>query len=144
MGAVAQEKEPGYCRDDVGQAAGDGNVSVTKFAASTVTFSLSLAGAALAAWYHATQPFHVPSPPRWLALNALAFVYIMPACRDHALLQRPREVAGGRRGIALAVIAALGLIGAFSAFGQYLPGQLLGWAGGMVSDVPASHCRRSS
>jgi ABC-2 type transport system permease protein len=137
MGAVAQEKDRGTAAMMLVKPLPRATFLVAKFAALTATFSLSLAGAALAAWYYTKLLFHAPGTSAWLALNALVLVYLIVHVAVTLLcsvVARSQAVAGG---IAFAVIVALALIASIPGFGEYLPGQLLGWAAGMMSDLPA-------
>ncbi|MEO8452477.1 MAG: ABC transporter permease [Gemmatimonadota bacterium] len=139
MGAVAQEKDRGTAAVMLVKPLPRATFLVAKFAALAVTFSLSLLGSALAAYYYTMLLFHAPDPSRWLALNALALVYIMVHVAITLLCSVIAKSQAAAGGIAFAVIAAMGLIGTIPGFGEYLPGQLLGWAGGLLSDTPTAY-----
>lgn len=139
MGAVVQEKDRGTAAMMLVKPLPRATFLGAKFAALTVMFSLSLAGAALAAYYYTTLLFHAPSPSRWLALNALTLVYIMLYVAITLLCSVVAKSQAAAGGIAFAVVAALALFGSIPGFGEYLPGQLLGWAGGLMSDLPTAH-----
>ena len=139
MGAVAQEKDRGTAATMLVKPLPRATFLGAKFAALTLTFTLSLAGAALAGFYYTTLLFRAPDLSRWLALNALVLVYIMLHVAITLLcsvVARSQVAAGG---IAFGVVAALALIGAIPGFGKYLPGQLLGWAGELMAGIPVTH-----
>lgn len=139
MGSVAQEKDRGTAAMMLVKPLPRATFLGAKFAALTLMFSLSLAGAALAGFYYTTLLFNAPDLAHWLALNALVLVYIMLHVAITLLCSvvAKSQVAAG--GIAFAVVAALALVGAIPGFGKYLPGQLLGWAGELMAGVPATH-----
>lgn len=139
MGAVAQEKARGTAAMMLVKPLPRATFLGAKFVALTITFSLSLAAAALAGFYYTSLLFHAPNPSRWLALNVLVLVYIMVHVAITLLcsvLVKSQAAAGG---LAVALVVALALIAAIPGFGEYLPGQLLGWAGGLMAGVPATH-----
>lgn len=139
MGAVAQEKDRGTASMMLVKPLSRGTFLGAKFAALTLTFSLSVAGAAVGAFYYTTLLFHAPDPLRWVALNALVLVYIMVDVAITLLSSVIAKSQAAAGGIAFALVAALALIGAIPGFGEYLPGQLLGWAGGLMAGMPATH-----
>lgn len=139
MGAVAQEKERGTAAMMLVKPLPRATFLGAKFAALAVTFSLSLAAAALAAYYYTMLLFHAPSPWRWLAMNGLALVYVMVHVAITLLCSVIAKAQAAAGGIAFAIVVALALIGSIPGFGEYLPGQLLGWAGGLMADLPTAH-----
>jgi ABC-2 type transport system permease protein len=139
MGAVAQEKARGTAAMMLVKPLPRSTFLGAKFAALTITFSLSIAAAAVAGFYCTTLLFHAPNPSRWLALNVLLVVYIIVPVAITLLcsvLVKSQAAAGG---LAVALVIALALIATIPGFGEYLPGQLLGWAGGLMAGIPAAH-----
>jgi ABC-2 type transport system permease protein len=139
MGAVAQEKSRGTAAMMLVKPLPRATFLGAKFAALAITFSLGLVAAAVAGFYCTTLFFDAPNLSRWLALNVLVLVYIMVPVALTLLcsvLVKSQAAAGG---LAVALVIVLALIATIPGFGEYMPGQLLGWAGGVIAGIPGSH-----
>jgi ABC-2 type transport system permease protein len=139
MGAVAQEKERGTAAMMLVKPLPRGTFLGAKFAALATTFALGVAVAGVAGWYYTMLLFQAPDPARWLALNALVLVYVLVHVAITLLcsvVTRSQAAAGG---LAVALLVALGLVGALPGVGAYLPGQLPGWGRGVMVGAPGAH-----
>jgi ABC-2 type transport system permease protein len=77
MGSVVQEKERGTAAMMLTRQVSRETFVLTKFAALALTFTASLALAALACWYYTYLLFGALDWGPWLALNALMLVVFL-------------------------------------------------------------------
>jgi ABC-2 type transport system permease protein len=132
MGAVAQEKDRGTAALMLVKPLPRGVFLVAKFIALGMTFTISILVAAIACYYYTMVLFEALNIPTWLALNGLlllfmlVFVALTLFC---STLTTSRVVAGG---LAFGLLMALTALGALPRVGDYLPGRLISWAGGLM------------
>lgn len=132
MGMVVGEKERGTAAFFLTRPVSRETFILAKFLALSVTFTASLAIAALGCWYYTYVLFE---PLKWgpfLALNGLmlaVFLVYMALAIFASTLARTNGVAVGLAFLALVLVAGLG---AFPRLAPYLPGKLFGWGAGLV------------
>lgn len=139
MGAVAGEKERGTAAMMLVKPLPRGAFLGAKFLAIGGTFSMGLTAAAVAGYYYTTLLFEAPDPLRWVALNGLVFGYLMvpvAVTLFFSVLAKSQAAAGG---MAFGTLALLAVLGAIPDLGAYLPGQLLGWAGAVMTGAAPAH-----
>jgi ABC-2 type transport system permease protein len=133
MGAVAQEKDRGTAAMMLVKPLPRATFLFAKFAALALIFTGAIAAAGAACYYYTALLFEPLDGQGWLALNGLLVVYILvylALTLFCSVATRSQAAAGG---LAVGLLFALGLIGAIPALGEYLPGQLLAWGGGLMA-----------
>ena len=131
MGAVAQEKDKGTAAIMLVKPLPRATFLAAKFAALALMFTGAIALAGAACYYYTALLFETLDLPQWLALNGLMVVYVLvyiALTLFCSVATRSQAAAGG---LAVGLLFALGLVGAIPGLGQYLPGQLLAWGGGL-------------
>ena len=133
MGAVAQEKDKGTAAMMLVKPLPRVTFLVAKFAALALTFAVTIAIAGAACYYYTWLLFGALDVPRWLALNGLMllFVLVYVALTLFCSVVTKSQAAAG--GLALCLLFILGLIGSIPGVGEYLPGQLIAWGGGLMT-----------
>ena len=127
MGVVVQEKERGTAAFFLTRPVSRETFLLAKFAALVVTFTASLALAAIGCWYYTRVLF---APLAWgpfLALNGLmlvVFLVYMALALLASTIARTNGVAVGLAFVALLLISG---IGALPSIGEYFPGRLFSW-----------------
>jgi len=119
MGAIAKEKDRGTAAMMLVKPLPRMTFLVAKFTALALMFAVAIAVAGAACYYYTWLLFGALDVPRWLALNGLMLVYV-----------KSQAAAGG---LALSLLFILGLTGSIPGLGEYLPGQLLVWGGGLMA-----------
>jgi len=138
MGMVVQEKDKGTAAIMLVKPLPRATFLIAKFAALALMFAGAIALAGSVCYYYTTLMFEALDLPGWLALNGLMWVYVLVYVALTLLcsvVTRSQAAAGG---MALGLLFALGLLGAVPGLGVYLPGQLLGWGGGLVMGSTAA------
>jgi ABC-2 type transport system permease protein len=133
MGAVAQEKDKGTAALMLVKPLPRGAFLIAKFVAFGVTFALSILIAALAAYYYTAVLFEALDISSWLALNALLLLFLLvwvALTLFCSTLTNSQVVAGG---LSFGLLILLTVLGSLPTIGDYLPGQLVSWAGGLMS-----------
>ena len=133
MGAVTQEKERGTAAMMLSKPLPRWAFLAAKFAALGLTFGASLALAGAGAYYYTWLLFGPLDLAAWVAVNGLLLVFTLVYVAVTLLcsvLTRSQAAAGG---IAFGVLVLLTILGALPQVGQYLPGELVNWAGRLVA-----------
>ncbi len=133
MGSVVQEKDKGTAAMMLVKPMPRGAFLAAKLAALTLTFTISIAAAGMACYYYTSLMFGALDLPRWLALNSLALLFVLVYVALTLLcsvIARSQAAAGG---LALGLLAILGLGGSIPGVGEYLPGQLVAWGAGLMA-----------
>lgn len=132
MGAVAQEKEKGTAAMMLVKPLPRATFLLAKFTALALMFTAAIAIAGAACYYYTWLLFGALDVLHWLALNALMIVFVLvyvALTLFCSVVTKSQAAAGG---LALGLLFVLGLIGAFPGLGEYLPGQLPAWGGGLM------------
>jgi ABC-2 type transport system permease protein len=132
LGAVSQEKERGTAAIVLVKPLPRGVFLAAKSAALALAFTGAIALAAAASYYYTVLLFEPLDAGGWLALNGLMVVYLLvyiALTLFCSVVTRSQAAAGG---LALGLLIVLGLIGAIPGLGEYLPGQLPAWGGGIA------------
>jgi ABC-2 type transport system permease protein len=127
MGSVAQEKDKGTAAIVLVKPMPRSIFLAAKFAALAAMFAITLLAAGSACYYYTLLLFEPMDITSWLGLNALLLLYILVFVAITlfcSTLARSQAAAGG---IALGLMALLGLVGAIPNLGKYLPGELITW-----------------
>jgi ABC-2 type transport system permease protein len=132
MGSVVQEKERGTAAMMLTRQVSRETFVLTKFAALALTFTISLALAALACWYYTYLLFGALDWGPWLALNALMLVVFLVYMAASLLCSTIARTQGAAAGLAFAALILIGGLGALPRIGDYLPGKLFGWGIALV------------
>ncbi len=133
MGAIAQEKDKGTAAMMLVKPLPRATFLVAKFTALALTFTATIAIAGAACYYYTWLLFGALDAPRWLALNGLMLVYVLvyvALTLFCSVVTKSQAAAGG---LALGLLFILGLTGSIPGLGEYLPGQLLAWGGGLMA-----------
>jgi ABC-2 type transport system permease protein len=132
MGLVVQEKERGTAAFILTRPVSRETFLLAKFAALAVTFTASLALAALGSWYYTLLLFEALPWGSFLGLNALmlaAFLVYAALGLLASALARSQGAAVGLAFMALILVAGLG---ALPRVGEYFPGRLFSWGTTLV------------
>jgi len=132
MGAVTQEKEKGTATMMLVKPLPRVTFLVAKFTALALTFTVTIAIAGAACYYYTWLLFGALDAQHWLALNGLMLVYVLvyvALTLFCSVVTKSQAAAGG---LALSLLFILVLTGSIPGLGEYLPGQLLAWGGGLM------------
>lgn len=127
MGAIAQEKDKGTAAMMLVKPIPRGAFLGAKYLGLAAMFAITLAAAGIACYYYTLLLFEAMNVLHWLVLNALLLLYVLvyvALTLFCSTLVKSQAAAGG---IALGLMALLGLVGAIPGLGKYLPGELVGW-----------------
>ena len=133
MGAVAQEKDKGTAAMMLVKPLPRVTFLVAKFTALALMFAVAIAIAGTACYYYTWLLFGALDIQRWLALNGLMLVFVLvyvALTLFCSVVTKSQAAAGG---LALCLLFILGLIGSIPSLGEYLPGQLTAWGGGLMA-----------
>ena len=133
MGVVTQEKGKGTAAMMLVKPLPRVTFLVAKFTALALTFAVTIAIAGAACYYYTWLLFGALDLPRWLALNGLMLMYVLvyvALTLFCSVVTKSQAAAGG---LALCLLFILGLIGSIPGLGEYLPGQLIAWGGGLMA-----------
>jgi ABC-2 type transport system permease protein len=133
MGAVAQEKDKGTAAMMMVKPLPRVTFLVAKFTALALMFAVTIAIAGAACYYYTWLLFGALDLPRWLALNGLMLVFMLvyvALTLFCSVVAKSQAAAGG---LAFCLLFILGLTGSIPGLGEYLPGQLLTWGGGLMA-----------
>lgn len=127
MGSVAQEKEKGTAAMMLVKPLPRSVFILSKFAALTILFILTILIAASACYYYTYLLFEALNVGAWLALNALLIiqilVYVAMTILSSTLLRT--QIAAG--GLAVGGMLVLVIFGSIPGLGRYFPGELTNW-----------------
>ena len=127
MGAVAQEKDKGTAAMMLVKPLERGVFLAAKYLALAAMFALCLLAAGIACYYYTLLLFEDMHILNWLVLNALLFLYVMVYVSLTLLCSTLTKSQAAAGGVALGLMAILGLVGAIPGLGKYLPGELITW-----------------
>jgi ABC-2 type transport system permease protein len=133
MGVVTQEKDKGTAAMMLVKPLPRVTFLVAKFTALALMFAVAIAIAGAACYYYTGLLFGALDVPYWLALNGLMLVYVLvyiALTLFCSVVAKSQAAAGG---LALGLLFILGLAGSIPGLGEYLPGQLLAWGGGLMA-----------
>jgi ABC-2 type transport system permease protein len=133
MGAVAGEKAKGTAALMLVKPLPRGVFLGAKFVALGVTFAVGLLIAAVACYYYTLVLFEAIDISSWLALNGLLLLFLLvwvAVTLFCSTLTSSQVVAGG---LAFGLLMLLSILSALPRVGDYLPGRLVSWAGGMMN-----------
>ncbi len=133
MGVVAQEKDKGTAAMMLVKPLPRVTFLVAKFTALALMFAVTIAIAGAACYYYTWLLFGALDTQHWLALNGLMLVYVLvyvALTLFCSVVTKSQAAAGG---LALGLLFILGLTGSIPGLGEYLPGQLLAWGGGLMA-----------
>jgi len=133
MGAVAQEKDKGTAAMMLVKPLSRVTFLAAKFTALALMFAVTLAMAGAACYYYTWLLFGALDLPRWLALNGLMLVWMLVYVALTLLCSVVTKSQAAAGGLALGLLFILGLIGSIPGVGEYLPGQLIAWGGGLMA-----------
>jgi len=133
MGAVAGEKDKGTAALMLVKPLPRGVFLAAKYVALGLTFALSVLIAAVACYYYTMLLFEALDLSSWLALNGLLllFVLVYVALTLFCSTLTRSQVVGG--GLAFGSLMVLSALSALPTVGDYLPGQLVSWAGWLMN-----------
>jgi ABC-2 type transport system permease protein len=136
MGAIAQEKDKGTAAMMLVKPLPRGSFLSAKFLAIAVMFAITLLAAGIACYYYTLLLFEAMDFLNWLVLNSLLLLYILvyvAITLFSSTLTKSQAAAGG---VALGLMALLGLVGAIPGLGKYLPGELISWGTRIMQGDP--------
>ena len=132
MGSVAQEKERGTTAMMLTHPISRLTFLLAKFVAVGMTFTASLAVAAVGCWYYTLLLFEALPWGPFLALNGLMLlvflVYIAVALMCSTLVR----TQGAAAGLAFAALVLVGGVGSLPRISDFMPGQLFNWGGAIA------------
>ena len=138
MGAVAREKERGTAALVLVKPVGRAEFICAKFAALGIAFAAGVAAAALGCYYYTLVLFEPLDFGSWVALSALLLLFVLVHVALTLLfstIARSQALAGG---LALGLAIILAAAASLPTVGEYLPGQLLVWAGELALGAETS------
>jgi len=127
MGVVVQEKERGTAAFFLTRPVSRETFLLAKFAALSVTFTISLALAALGCWYYSLVLFKALPWGPFLALNGLMLVVFLVYMALALLASTIARSNGMAVGLAFVALILIGGLGAVPTIGEYFPGRLFSW-----------------
>jgi ABC-2 type transport system permease protein len=138
MGAVAQEKDKGTAALMLVKPLPRRVFLVAKYVALGLTVAVSIIIAGAACYYYTLLLFEELELSSWLAINGLLllFLLVFVALTLFCSTLTRSQVAGG--GLAFGLMMVLTAVGALPTIGDYLPGRLVSWAGGLMNDSGTS------
>jgi ABC-2 type transport system permease protein len=133
MGAVAGEKARGTAALMLVKPLPRGLFLGAKFVALGVTFAIAITVAAVACYYYTLVLFEAMDFSSWLALNGLLYLFLLVwvAVTLFCSTLTNSQVAAG--GLAFGLLMLLSLLSSLPRVGDYLPGRLVSWAGGLLN-----------
>lgn len=134
MGAVAQEKDKGTAALMLVKPLPRGVFLVAKYVALGLTVAASIIIAGAACYYYTVLLFEALELSSWLAINGLLLLFLLVflALTLFCSTLTRSQVAGG--GLAFGLMMISTAVGALPTIGDYLPGRLVSWAGGLMND----------
>ena len=133
MGVVAQEKDKGTAAMMLVKPLPRVTFLAAKFTALALMFAVTIAAASAACYYYTWLLFGALDVPHWLVLNGLLLVYMLVYVALTLLCSVVTKSQAAAGGLALCLLFILGLTGSIPGLGEYLPGQLLAWGGGLMA-----------
>lgn len=133
MGTVAREKDTGTAALMVVKPLPRGVFLVAKMVALGLTFAVGIFLAGAASYYYTMLLFETLSLAAWLALNGLLLLFILVYVALTLLcstLTRSQVISGA---LAFGFLVVLSMIGAVPKLGDWMPGRLTTWAGGLFA-----------
>ena len=133
MGAISQEKDKGTAAMMLVKPLPRVTFLVAKFTALALIFAAAIVIASAACYYYTWLLFGALDVLRWLALNGLMLVFVLVYVSLTLLCSVVAKSQAAAGGLALCLLFILGLTGSIPGLGEYLPGQLLAWGGGLMA-----------
>jgi len=133
MGAITQEKDKGTAAMMLVKPLPRVTFLAAKFTALALVFAIAIAIAGAACYYYTWLLFGAFDILHWLALNGLMLVYVLVYVALTLLCSVVTKSQAAAGGLALSLLFILGLTGSIPGLGEYLPGQLLTWGGGLMA-----------
>jgi ABC-2 type transport system permease protein len=142
MGVVTQEKERGTAALMLTHPVSRPTFLLAKFTALTLTFTASLAVAALGCWYYTLLLFEALPWGPYLALNGLMLVVFLVYVAVTLFCSTLARTQGAAAGLAFTALVVVAGVGSLPRLAEYFPGQLFAWGGtlalgGEASSLPA-------
>lgn len=133
MGAVAREKDKGTAALMLAKPLPRWVFLVAKFIALALTFTVGILIAAVACYYYTLLLFEALDIASWLALNGLLLLFLLVyvALTLFCSTLTTSQVLSG--GLAFGLLMVLTALGVLPTVGDYLPGRLVSWAGGIMN-----------
>ncbi len=138
MGVVAQEKDQGTAAMMLVKPLPRRAFILAKFAVMALLFAVGIGMAGLASWYYTWLLFGPLDPVRWLALNGLAFTFVLVQVAATLLFSVVAKSQAAAGGMAFGVLLLLAILSSIPVVGTYLPAQLLGWGAALMAGHPAT------
>jgi len=139
IGAIAQEKDKGTAAMILVKPMPRGAFLSAKFGALASMFAACLIAAGLGCYYYTALLFESMDILHWLGLNALMFLYLMVYIAITLFCSTLTKSQAAAGGMALGLMAILGILGVIPNLGKYLPGELIGWGSRLMQgDMSAS------
>jgi ABC-2 type transport system permease protein len=139
MGVVAQEKDKGTAAMILVKPMPRVAFLSAKFIALASMFAICLLAAGIACYYYTLLLFEAMDMLHWLGLNALLFLYLMVYIAITLFCSTLTKSQAAAGGMALGLVAILGILGVIPNLGKYLPGELIGTASRLMQgDTSAS------
>jgi ABC-2 type transport system permease protein len=133
MGAVAREKDRGTAPLMLVKPLPRSVFLIAKFAALGVTFAIGILVAAVACYYYVMVLFEALDFTSWLGVNGLLLLFLLvfvALTLFCSTLTSSQVVAGG---LAFGLLMLLSMVTVLPKVGEYLPGRLVSWAGGLMN-----------
>jgi ABC-2 type transport system permease protein len=127
MGVVVQEKERGTAAFFLTRPVSRETFLLAKFAAWVVTFTVSLALAAIGCWYYTLILFEPLPLGAFLALNGLMLVAFLVYAALGLLSSTLAHSQGVAVGLVFLALILVGGVGSIPGISDYFPGKLFGW-----------------
>lgn len=138
MGAVAQEKDKGTAAMMLVKPLPRRSFIVAKFTVLGLLFAIGIGVAGVAAWYYTWLLFGPLDLVRWLALNGLAFGFVMVQVALTLLFSVVAKTQAAAGGMAVGVLMLLAILSSIPVVGTYLPAHILSWAAAIMAGQPAT------
>jgi ABC-2 type transport system permease protein len=132
MGAVTQEKERGTAALMLTHPVSRLTFLLSKFAALGISFTLSLAVAALGCWYYTLLLFEALPWGPFLALNGLSLVVFCVYIAVTLFCSTLARTQGAAAGLAFGGLVLVAGVGSLPRLNEYSPGQLFNWGAGLT------------
>jgi ABC-2 type transport system permease protein len=127
MGVVSQEKERGTAAMVLTHPMPRFTFLLAKFVALAVTFTVSLAVAALGCWYYTMLLFEALPWGPFLAMNGLMLVVFLVYVGVTIFTSTLARTQGSAAWMAFAALIVVAGIGSLPRVGEYFPGRLFSW-----------------
>jgi len=138
MGTVSREKEKGTAAIILVKPLPRSIFLLSKFTALSLSFLVSLALAAVVAYYYTMILFEAPRFPSWVALNVLIWLSLLVYIGLTMLFSTIFKSQWAAAGLGLVIIFFFSAGGSIPAIGKYLPLHLISWGSALLKGSAAS------